>query len=111
MSGQLVPGRRMRLVLAPTSDLGMSSSGSTQSLDPSGWNSFFQIGTVDFTRSIAARHASNASERCGATAAIATDGSPTARRPTRCFIRTRASGNSRRSASAIRPISDSAIGP
>ena len=36
---------------------------STQSDEPSGWNSFFQIGTVVLRRSIAARQAAKASAR------------------------------------------------
>ena len=44
-------------------------------------------------------------------AAIATEASPTARRPTRCWIRTFTAGKSRARLAAIFSISDSAIGP
>src|SRR5215470_17219325 len=111
-SRQYVVGRG-QLCFLPTAYclLPIAFVGSTQSLEPSGWNSFFQIGTVDLTRSIAARQAANASDRWGATAAMTTEGSPTLRRPTRCRIRTYASGKSRARPSAIRAISSSAIGP
>src|SRR5215468_3849954 len=84
--------------------------GSTQSDVPSGWNSRFQIGTVVLMRSIAARQAANASARCGETATMATETSPIERHPTRCAIETRVCGNSTRSHSETRFISDSAIG-
>src|SRR5258706_3514072 len=85
--------------------------GSTQSEEPSGWNSFFQIGTHALTRSIAARQASKASRRCGAAATTATETSPTSSRPARCWMRTRASGQSSSICRATLAISDSAIGP
>src|SRR5205085_4613731 len=48
---------------------------------PSGPRSFFQIGTVCFTRSIIMRHAVNDSPRCGDEQTIAIDESPTLRWP------------------------------
>ena len=78
---------------------------------PSSPTSFFQIGTRSFSRSIIARHAVNASARCGAAAAITTATSPTSRRPTRCSTASRVPGSSASISSRSRSSSRSAIAP
>jgi len=76
---------------------------------PSSPNSFFQIGARSLSRSIAARHAVNASARCGAAAAITTAASPIASAPTRCSIASRAPGTSASISSTSARITFSAM--
>src|SRR5439155_983551 len=58
--------------------------------EPSGYSSRFQIGASFFSASIACRHASNASARCGAAAAITTEISPGSSAPVRWWMAMRA---------------------
>jgi len=58
----------------------------THSGSPSAKNSFFQMGAVCFTCSIAQRHASNAGARCGAVTTTATLASRTGTSPRRCTM-------------------------
>ena len=76
---------------------------STQTAPPTK-NSFFQIGTVLFSASIAKRHASNAAARCGALTPIHTLVSPISTRPNRCTIATRSIANRARASAPISRI-------
>jgi hypothetical protein len=76
---------------------------------PPSKNSFFQIGTSSFSRSIVKRAASKASARCAEDTAIATLAWPTGTTPVRCTTATRAIDQRSRASPAIRSISLSAM--
>src|SRR5262249_24067618 len=83
--------------------------GWTHSVVPSAQCSFFQIGTSSLSRSMAWRHASKASARCGQLTATATLTSPTSSRPSRWTRPMAPTGQRARVSAAISAIFFSAM--